>query len=234
MAQTFAWNQVYGSATFDQAIDVATDTNDNVYVVGYFNASIDFDPGPGEVTKTSNGSNDIFVQKLDADGNLVWVETFGGTGSDQAATVDVDSTGNVYVGGAFRNSVGLGSGLAATTLTSVGSEDAFLIKLDSAGGFLWARGWGSTNGDIANGVAVAPGGDVAVAGWFSETMDLDSGAPVNDAPVQGALISGLSVSIRMATTCGGTPSAIPIPTSRAISPWMMTATCSWQAISAGG
>ena len=176
-AQSFVWNQTYGSATFDNASDVATDADDNVYIVGYFNSSIDFDPGPGEALKTSNGSNDIFVQKLDADGNLIWVETFGGTGADQAASVDVDSTGNVYVSGSFRNSVGFGSGIGATILTSAGSEDAFALKLDPTGGFLWARRWGSTNGDIANGVAVTPAGNVALAGWFIESIDRDPGAP---------------------------------------------------------
>jgi len=178
-AQSFAWSRAYGSSGFDQAIDVATDADDNVLVVGFFSSSVDFDPGVGEVSRTSNGATDMFVQKLDSAGNLVWVETFGGTGGDQAVCVDVDPAGNVYVGGAIRDTVGFGSGLGASLVTSEGSEDAFLLKLDADGNFEWVRSWGSANGDIVNGVAVNSAGNVVVGGWFSETMDLNPGVSVD-------------------------------------------------------
>jgi hypothetical protein len=55
------------------------DSAGNVYTTGYFQGTVDFDPGAGTVNLSSAGSDDIFVQKLDASGNLVWARGMGGT-----------------------------------------------------------------------------------------------------------------------------------------------------------
>ena len=54
---------------------IALDANENVYTVGKYRNTVDFDPGSGAVLLTSSGESDIFIQKLDANGSLLWVKS---------------------------------------------------------------------------------------------------------------------------------------------------------------
>ncbi len=69
-----------GGGTAGSAVTVA-DAAGNVYVSGLFFGSVDFDPGPGTVTRSSTGSSDVFVAKYAPDGSLVWVACAGGAGA---------------------------------------------------------------------------------------------------------------------------------------------------------
>jgi len=67
----YQWVGAWGSGPADEALSVAYDSQDNVYVTGYFQGITDFDPGTGVVNRTSKGSSDVFVNKLDKNGNIV-------------------------------------------------------------------------------------------------------------------------------------------------------------------
>ena len=56
----------------------------------------DLDPGAGTSTETSNGSYDLFIQKLNSSGAFQWVKTFGGTAQDDIYDIELDNTGNIY------------------------------------------------------------------------------------------------------------------------------------------
>ena len=86
-------------------IESAVDAFGNVYAVGGFRDSADFDPGPGIFNLTSNGFNDIFIQKLDSAGNLKWVKQIGGTGYEYAEALTLDDQGNIYISGSFEDSL---------------------------------------------------------------------------------------------------------------------------------
>ena len=110
----------FGSITFggtepDYSTSVAVDGSGNVHVAGYFDNTVNF--GAGNVT--SNGGEEVFVTKYDAAGAHQWTTTFGGTGADQAQSVVVDGSGNVYVGGHFRNKDAPSGHHAAITKFSV-------------------------------------------------------------------------------------------------------------------
>lgn len=72
-AQTFEWVKSFGGSSFDQGCSITTDASGNVYTTGYFSETVDFEQGEGTSNLTSSGNNDIFVQKLDAFGNFIWV-----------------------------------------------------------------------------------------------------------------------------------------------------------------
>ncbi len=55
-----------GGSSFDQGRGVAVDAGGNVYTTGHFRGTVDFDPGAGVTNLISAGSEDVFVQKLDA------------------------------------------------------------------------------------------------------------------------------------------------------------------------
>src|SRR5690606_25371176 len=125
----------------------------NVYTTGYFVGTVDFDPGAGTVNLTSQGGSDIFIQKLDALGDLVWAKSVGGTGNDNGRSIAVDAQGNVYTTGDFRGIVDFDPGAGTADLTSQGEYDVFIQKLDALGDLIWAKSVGETSYDYGYSIA---------------------------------------------------------------------------------
>ncbi len=71
-APSLVWAVGMGGPSGDQGHGIAVDAAGNVYTTGYFQGTTDFEPGAGVTNLTSAGSGDVFVQKLDPSGNLVW------------------------------------------------------------------------------------------------------------------------------------------------------------------
>lgn len=198
-AQTFQWAKGYGSTSDDQARDVAVDAaTGDIYTSGMFQGTVDFDPGPGSTTATAMGSWDSYLLKLDSLGNFEWVRIWGGSGSDMTHAVTLDAGGNPIVTGSFFFTVDFDPGPGITTLTSNGSSDAFLLKLDVNGNFLWVRQFGGTDIETGLSVAVDPGGNILSAGNFKFTVDFDPGPAVSNLTAIGnnsdAYISKLDAS----------------------------------------
>ena len=115
------------------------DANGNVYTTGFFQGTPDFDPGSGIFNLNSTGGLDVFIQKLDASGNFVWAKQLGDTSSDNANSITVDASGNVYTIGYFSGTADFDPGSGTFNLTSVGGLDVFISKLDASGNFVWAK-----------------------------------------------------------------------------------------------
>ena len=67
--------------------DIATDSNGNVYTIGEFRNDVDFDPSDNDFTMSTNGGIDIFIQKLDSNGNFIWAKHVGGDGNDVGSSI---------------------------------------------------------------------------------------------------------------------------------------------------
>ena len=119
------WTTTLGGTGTELAREVAVDGPGNVHVTGLFNGTVDF--GAGDVT--SAGNSDVFVTKLNSSGAHQWTTTFGGTSYDFGWGVAVDGSSNVYSTGYFEGTVDFGAG----NVTSAGSYDVFVVKLNSAG-----------------------------------------------------------------------------------------------------
>ncbi|XWK88153.1 MAG: SBBP repeat-containing protein [Phormidium sp.] len=120
-----AWAKSFGSTNYDKGYGITTDSSGNVYTTGFFYGSATF----GTTTLTASGGIDIFVAKLDSSGNVAWAKNFGGNLGETASSIVTESSGNLYTTGYFNGSATFGS----TTLTSLGSYDIFVAKLDSSG-----------------------------------------------------------------------------------------------------
>ncbi|MBM3864200.1 MAG: hypothetical protein FJ385_09700, partial [Verrucomicrobia bacterium] len=140
----------------------ATALKDGAFVIGgVFSTATTI----GTTTLNSAGSQDIVLAKLDADGNPLWTKRFGGTSSDNLWAVTADVDDQLFLTGQFAGSITFGT----TTLTSSGSSDGFIVKLDAAGDVVWARRIGGTGSDIAYAVALDDDGRIAVAGQFTSS-----------------------------------------------------------------
>lgn len=139
----FAW----GRSISGSGIIWSTSTADavgNVYTVGNFTGTADFDPDANTVNLTAAGTGDAFISKLDATGNYVWVIQLGSTSSDAINDVAVDARGNIYVVGYGATDIDFDPGAGTVTLPGSGS---FVAKYDTDGNYIWATR--STGGGVA-------------------------------------------------------------------------------------
>lgn len=140
-AQQFRWAKDIGGAGPEMLLDMTVDASGNIISTGYFAGSVDFDPGAGTKILTSAGSNpDLFVQKMDKNGNLIWAVSLGDQEWDWGDAVKTDAAGNIYIAGRFRGTVDFDPGANTYTLTSQTYQctDVFMLKLDASGNFGWA------------------------------------------------------------------------------------------------
>ena len=111
------WLRAAGGAEDEWSQGIAVDSEGGAYMAGYFEFTTDLDPGPGTAMHTSVGQHDIFVQKLDENGNYQWSYTMGSTTYDRAHAIHADSAGGVYVAGVFHQLVDFDPGPGVSTLS---------------------------------------------------------------------------------------------------------------------
>ena len=170
------WARQYGGTGNDEGFSIAIDTSGNVYTTGIFNGSADFDPSSSAFNMTSLGNSDVFVAKLNSSGDFLWAKRLGGSSVDYGYGIAVDGSGNVLTTGYFfGTNVDFDPGVNLSNLTSAGGADVFVLKLDSAGEFVWAKRLGGLNTDVGHGISVDGSGNVLTTGSFSTTADFDPG-----------------------------------------------------------
>ena len=132
------WVQKAGGTSSDQCQDIAVDDGGNITITGYYYSSSTANFGSHSMS--GQGSNDIFISRLDTNGNWIWSKSAGGSSSDNGYGVAMDNSGNAYITGSYYSTAYFGS----TSLAGYSNDEAFLAKLDSVGNFVWAkRFWSS-------------------------------------------------------------------------------------------
>lgn len=171
----FVWAKTFGGILYDAVNSITVDATGNIYTTGYFNGTVDLDPGAGVASFTTAGSTDAFVQKLDASGNFMWAKSFGGSSHENGISITLDASGNIYTTGYFNGTVDFDPGLGVANLSSAGNNDVFIQKLDTSGNFIWAKSVGWLSDDQGLSITVDNSGNVFTAGYFSGTIDFDPG-----------------------------------------------------------
>ncbi len=161
-----------------------------VYIAGTYAGTADFDPGSGVFELTSTGLFDIFIQKLDTNGNFIWAAQFGGPGNDGNTTagppwtnlpeplglsLNVNVQGDLILTGTFTDSIDcdpdlndsffLQSGLAGLTA-------GFILKLSADGELIWAKRASSASSNVYSSDLDASG-NIYLAGNFSSWAPVD-------------------------------------------------------------
>jgi hypothetical protein len=156
------WAVRAGGSDVDYGISIAMDPAGNFFLTGYFTGTASF----GTHTLTSNGYSDIFVAKLDPDGNWLWAVSAGGPHIDQGQSIVVDPAGNAFLTGSMHDRASFGTHF----LTSNGDFDIFAAKLDTDGNWLWAEGAGGSYYDYGISIALDPAGNAFLTGDFYGTV----------------------------------------------------------------
>ncbi|MBK7311475.1 MAG: T9SS type A sorting domain-containing protein [Sphingobacteriaceae bacterium] len=171
----FLWAKSIGSSANDVGWSIANDLAGNVLVTGVFQFTVDFDPGPSTYT-LSGPQNDIFILKLDALGNFIWAKNMGGANVDSGYSIELDGNGNIYTTGEFSGVADFDPSPSIYTLTSMGSVDAFISKLDPSGNFIWAKSFEGSGIEKGWDIKVDASGNVYSTGEFQNGADFDPGA----------------------------------------------------------
>lgn len=173
IAQEFAWGHAFGSGSTDM-LQCSRYHDGFVYICGYFQDSVDFDPTSSSQFVDPIGSTGAFIAKYSQEGDLVWAGAFGGSGASVTAMhLAVDPSGYLYVGGRYAGTADFDPSGATANFTASASTDGFITKLDTAGAYQWAISLGSTDADYVEEVAVDEGGNVYATGHMGGTIDFD-------------------------------------------------------------
>ncbi len=154
----------FGTSSSDVGEGIATDSDGNIYVTGY--------TGGGFSSYINAGDEDIFVAKYNSSGTQQWTQQLGTSTLDYARGIATDSSGNVYVTGDTHG------GLDGNT--NAGFFDFFVVKYDSRGVKQWTQQLGTSNVDLAQGIATDPSGNVYVTGHTYGGLDGNTSAGSND------------------------------------------------------
>jgi len=165
------WVVNAGGGGQDGGASIAVDDEGNSYITGVFYDVAWF----GNTTLTSIGGPadpDVFVTKIDTNGNWQWAVRGGGYVGDAGYGIAVDEEGNSYVTGHFMWSATFG----LTQLTSQGSADVFVAMLDTNGVWGWAVSGGGSQPDYVCDITVGDDGDLYLTGDFegSATFGADT------------------------------------------------------------
>jgi hypothetical protein len=173
---SWLWAKSIGSSSYDHVAASMLDTSRNMYIVGGFTGTVDFDPGAGVFNLTSaTGAPDIFILKLDSSGNFVWVKSVGGS-DNRAYAACRDGAGNIYLTGYFEGTADMDPGPSIYNLATPGLADIFVLKMDNSGNFLWAKQMGGFDEEHGISIAVDEAANVYTTGDFKATADFDPGA----------------------------------------------------------
>lgn len=163
---------------------LALDGSKNIYISGSFYGTVDFDPSPASynlsMVEGSENTADVFVLKLNEDGNFVWAKKMGGSHEDVSVSTAVDNAGNVYTFGNFMDTVDFDPGPGTYDLISTnGNSNSFICRLDANGNFVWAKQFaGGTQWCYAG--TLDQFGNIYTTGYFRSTLDFDPGPGVQN------------------------------------------------------
>lgn len=159
------FQKMYGGSNSEGARSIQQTSDGGYIVAGYSDV-------------TDNGMDDFYIIKLDSNGNVIWENTYGGSGIDFANSIQQTDDGGYIV-------AGWSSSPDISGVTNHGGADAYTIKLDSTGKVEWQKMFGGSNDDYANSIRQTSDGGYIVAGYSSST---DISGVINHGDGDGYLI----------------------------------------------
>jgi hypothetical protein len=158
----YQWHTFWGGNR-DYGYGIAIDSVDNVYVTGTSSY-----PWGSPLNAHSGSDGDLFILKLSSSGTYRWHTYYV---ADFSSGIALDGSGNVYVSGTSWDT--WGSPLHAHS----GATDNLILKLDSSGNYQWHTYYGSSQGDMAYGIALDPSGSIYVTGDSWGIWNADGSVP---------------------------------------------------------
>jgi len=161
---TYQWAVKTGGTSADAVNAVKFIPSGKVFASGRFSSIGQF----GATLLSSAGGTDVFVSLLSASGTWQWALRAGGTGNDATASLSIDANGFAVFGGSFEGTAGFGT----TNLTSAGSSDIFLSRIDTSGAWQWAYRQGGTGQANLSSVHVGSDNFILIGAIFQNSINI--------------------------------------------------------------
>jgi len=184
----YLWSRVFYSDQDCNVFDMHVAASGSIYIVGQFQGTVDLDPGDSADEHTSQDFTDGYVVELNSDGDFVNSMVFANQQACRVECVFTDPAENIYLSGAFSNTVDFDPSEGVVELTSAGGSDIFVSKINSNGELEWARHFGGGTTDNVKDLVVDGLGNVITTGYFRQTADFDPSE--NNFDVEAAGVSG--------------------------------------------
>jgi hypothetical protein len=181
------WGTYYGGTGSDVGYSTITDGSGNIYFAGHTNISTSTVIATSGSHQTSfGGSNDAMLVKFNSAGVRLWATLYGGSGDDRGYSCATDASGNICMAGSTTTSTGtvMFSAAGHQTVYAGGTNDAFLVKFNSAGVRQWGTYYGGTAVDQGYSCADDGSGNIILAG------ETNSGGGIHTAGAHQTLFGG--------------------------------------------
>ena len=174
----FKWATTFknlGSIKSNQSFAIAVDAGGNIFTSGEYWDSCDFDPGLAIYTPSTTGANK-YCCKLDSSGNLKWVRTIAATDGFPLQPMVLDNSGNIYLAGAFADTVDFDPGPGSYKVFSIGRSGSYLLKLDNGGNFVSVNTWQTTPNNLvyAKSLSIDNSDNIYIMGEFTDLVIFSS------------------------------------------------------------
>ncbi|HYV54141.1 MAG TPA: T9SS type A sorting domain-containing protein [Chitinophagaceae bacterium] len=156
------WAKSAGGSGSEYGYNLTLDLTGNLYLTGMFSSpNLAFDND----TLFCTGNLDAFLVKYDSLGNIIWAKSSTGSENEIGYCILADPLGDVYLSGAFSDSLGLSFGGIVLPRPANSFDPMFILKLDSMGNAFWGSALAS-GGDDQNAIAFGTNGSLYTAGDF--------------------------------------------------------------------
>ncbi len=159
----WVWAIKAGGSLTEESVGIRYNANNSfIAITGFYSGNSVF----GNTTLNANGARDIFIAKIDFNGNWLWAKSAGSNGNDESRGIAIDKNGNSVITGYYTNAISFGS----INLPAGNSRDIFIAKIDKNGDWLWAKSASGNSDDEANAIAIDNSGFIYVTGTFNEDI----------------------------------------------------------------
>jgi hypothetical protein len=180
------WSRVFPISAQTYVEAVAVDAAGDVVLAGELTGTLDLGAGP----LVSEGSWDPFVARFDAAGGTLWSRRFGDAELQNVLGVACDGAGDVVLAGSFDGTIDFGTG-PLSAVDGPESNAIYAAKLDPSGAALWSRAFVSAQLMSPWSLAVGPGGDIVLSGYFDGTTDFGAGPVTASDPYGDGFLTAL-------------------------------------------
>ncbi|MES2619586.1 MAG: SBBP repeat-containing protein [Bacteroidota bacterium] len=200
-------NLVWAKSTIGTAANLITglafDNHNSIFLTGYFSGNFKLNSGN---LNSSSPSYDIFLAKVDENGNLQWLNRAGSTYEDASQGVCSDKDGNPSIVGYFAGTAIFGT----NSVTYHDYNDIFVAHYDALGNNLWVRAGKGQKFDVGFAIASDDDGNVFAAGMFQEAINFDGNALMGVAKDMCVVSYNPNGNIRWVQKAGGTGTDCPL------------------------
>ncbi|MCX4239576.1 nucleotide-binding protein [Paraliomyxa miuraensis] len=159
------WAESFGGSGKDEVHDLRLQQNGDIVLLGAISDSVDFGGG----SLVSAGVRDVFLATFDDQGSHSWSVSYGDAadqfetdGTESWLSMDLDASGNIYIGGTLYGVLDFGGG--EQLVANGDKSDVFHAKFDASGDYIGGRSFGGQASDYGHDLAVTESGHVLHAG----------------------------------------------------------------------